>query len=326
MEKISVIVPVYNVETYLDKCIRSIQRQTWTNLEILLVDDGSSDSSGKICDDAAEKDARIRVIHQKNAGVSAARNRGLTEAAGAYLAFVDADDWLEDNMYEYLMSLQKKYGADIAGCASYVVYEQSGSQKEFFKGTQEGCLNAGEALAAMHEGKILRGYIWDKLYSRKLLPYLQFRKDLAFAEDYEMLCTVMEHCHKVAYGPRPMYHYLQRNFSACTRGYDASFARTMQMFTQKYEEHLKNYPQYTKSFVCHYLFNLMGIAAAMARNKNYDAAACRKIRSYVRKHLVTYVRHPGIELYLKGSACVTAISVRLFGNVYRKLHPIRPQE
>ena len=326
MDKISVIVPVYNVEPYLETCIKSIQRQTWTNLEILLIDDGSSDRSGKICDEAAEKDARIRVIHQKNAGVSAARNRGLKEATGTYLAFVDADDWLEDQMYEYLMSLQKLYQADIAGYAFTVVYEPTGRQKQVFKGIQQGCLNTGEALVALHEGKILSGYLWDKLYHRNLLPYLKFREDLVFAEDYEVLCTVMEHCHKVAYATIPMYYYLQRNFSACTRGYDASFAQTMQMFTQKYEEHVKKYPQYTKSFVCHYLFQLMGAAAAMARNKNYDVTACKKMKRYIRKHLITYLGHPGIAFYLKGSACVTAVSVRLFGTIYRKLYRIRSQK
>lgn len=326
MDKISVIVPVYNVEHYLKKCIESIQRQTWTNLEILLIDDGSTDASGQICDAMADKDARIRVIHQKNTGVSAARNRGLREASGAYLAFVDADDWLEEGMYAYLMQLLKRYQAELASCRAWVTYEASGRQKEFPGEPQEGTLEAAEALEALHEGKVLRGYIWDKLYSRTLLPAMYFREDLVFAEDYAMLCTVLERCRKVAYGGLPMYHYLQRNFSACTRGYDASMQRTMQMFGQFYQKHCKQYPQYRDSFVCHYLFNLMGIAAAMARNKNYEKTACRMIKTYIRKHLMTYVMHPGIACYQKGSACVMTVSVRLFGRIYRKLYGLERKE
>ena len=110
---ISVIVPVYNVENYLDKCIESIVNQTYKNLEIILVDDGSLDSSSKICDEWAVKDNRIKVIHKTNGGVSSARNEGLKNANGDFIAFVDSDDWLELNMYEKLISKQKETNTDI---------------------------------------------------------------------------------------------------------------------------------------------------------------------------------------------------------------------
>ena len=99
-ELISVILPVYNVQQYLEKCIESVVNQTYKNLEIILIDDGSTDMSGKICDEFAEKDGRIKVIHSKNGGVSAARNIGLDIATGEYIGFVDSDDWIESQMYE----------------------------------------------------------------------------------------------------------------------------------------------------------------------------------------------------------------------------------
>ena len=110
---ISVIVPVYNVEKYLAKCIDSIIAQTYTNLEILLVDDGATDSSGAICDEYAQKESRIRVIHKENGGLSDARNRGIAEARGEYLGFIDSDDYIDVDMYELLYNLIQKYGVKI---------------------------------------------------------------------------------------------------------------------------------------------------------------------------------------------------------------------
>src|SRR5699024_4494271 len=120
---ISVIVPVYNVEKYVRRCIDSICGQTYSNLEIILIDDGSTDSSGKICDEMAAKDGRISVIHQENKGLSQARNAGLDQAKGEYIAFVDSDDYLSLNMYECLLKSLKENNADVVRCAIKNVYE-----------------------------------------------------------------------------------------------------------------------------------------------------------------------------------------------------------
>ena len=117
---ISIIVPVYNVKNYLEKCLQSICGQTYKNLEIILIDDGSSDGSGELCDLFAQRDGRIKVIHQANAGQSAARNRGLAVAQGEFLGFVDSDDWIEPDMYEFLYHLLKANGADISICSHYI--------------------------------------------------------------------------------------------------------------------------------------------------------------------------------------------------------------
>ena len=112
--KISVIVPVYKVEKYLDKCVESIVNQTYKNLEIILVDDGSPDNCPAMCDEWAEKDERIRVIHKENGGLADARNAGMDIATGDYIGFVDSDDWIEPNMYEVLLKNALKYDADIS--------------------------------------------------------------------------------------------------------------------------------------------------------------------------------------------------------------------
>ena len=112
MDKISVIIPVYNVQDYLEECVNSILAQTYTNLEIILVDDGSKDNSGQLCDAFSKRDSRVKVIHKENGGVSTARNAGIESATGEYIAFVDADDYIAPDMYSRLMNLLKYFGAD----------------------------------------------------------------------------------------------------------------------------------------------------------------------------------------------------------------------
>ncbi|WP_154064713.1 glycosyltransferase family 2 protein, partial [Enterococcus faecalis] len=123
MPKISIIVPVYNVEKYLEKCVRSILAQTFTDFELILVDDGSPDSSGAMCDQFAEQDQRVKVIHKENGGLSDARNAGIEIATGEYLGFVDSDDYIADDMYELLYTNIVKEDADLSICGIYDVYE-----------------------------------------------------------------------------------------------------------------------------------------------------------------------------------------------------------
>ena len=123
--KISVIVPVYKVEPYLRKCLDSIVNQTYRNLEIILVDDGSPDNCGAICDEYAAGDGRIRVIHQENGGVSSARNAGLSAVTGEWVGWVDSDDWIEPDMYEYLLKNALEQNADIAVCSHYEVHRET---------------------------------------------------------------------------------------------------------------------------------------------------------------------------------------------------------
>ena len=121
-EKISVIVPVYNVEQYLERCVDSIINQTYKNLEIILVNDGSTDNSGKLCDELAKRDDRIRVIHKENGGLSDARNTGIEEAEADLIGFIDSDDYIDENMYELLIDNLRETNADLSMCGHYDVY------------------------------------------------------------------------------------------------------------------------------------------------------------------------------------------------------------
>ena len=168
---ISVIVPVYNVEKYLDQCIASIVGQTYENLEIILVDDGSPDGSPEICDAWAAKDSRIRVIHQQNSGGGAARNAALDVAAGALLAFVDSDDYIAPDMLEYLYGLLNQ-GADIAECG-YLTTETNDAVFPEYVGECR-AYTKEEALSCHIQDTIFRQLIWNKLYRREMVGDIRF--------------------------------------------------------------------------------------------------------------------------------------------------------
>ena len=168
---ISVIVPVYKVENYLDCCVQSIVNQTYSNLEIILIDDGSPDASGAMCDAWAEKDSRIRVIHQQNAGGGAARNAGLDAAWGERIAFVDSDDYIAPDCYQYLHTLLEE-GADIAEC-DFVETERN----DAVFGTDAGEISFYTPLEAMRchiRDTAFRQLIWNKLYRRETVGDIRF--------------------------------------------------------------------------------------------------------------------------------------------------------
>ena len=181
---VSIIVPVYNVKSYVGECVESLCRQTYTNLEILLVDDGSTDGSGEVCDEYADRDERIRVIHQANRGLSGARNMGLDDARGEYIAFVDSDDLVSTNYVETLYELLMKYEADIAACA-YVkgTTEQLTDIREkvlSLDNVKEICMPSVKLLKQWHgKYKQQETVAWNKLYCREVW---NGRKKIRFPE------------------------------------------------------------------------------------------------------------------------------------------------
>jgi glycosyltransferase involved in cell wall biosynthesis len=211
MEKdlISVIVPVYNVEQYLEECVKSIQNQTYKNLEIILVDDGTKDNSGKMCDEFAKTDSRIKVIHKANGGLSDARNFGIDASNGKYIQFIDSDDYIDLDMLELLYNNLKKHNADISMCSNYVLTENNCRLKGtggFEVYTRE------EALKEILLDKKVRFYAWNKMFARKLFDEIRFPKGRVF-EDILTIPRLFEKAEKVVLDDVPKYYYRQRNDS-----------------------------------------------------------------------------------------------------------------
>ena len=215
--KISIIVPVYKVEPYLDKCVSSIVNQTYTNLEIILVDDGSPDNCPAMCDAWAEKDSRIRVIHKPNGGLSDARNAGMAAATGELMAFVDSDDRIAPDMYEHLYQRVTEDNSDIVACGVQMVWEDKTPSRML---TRDGncVLNQEEAMRAIIEESWLKQPVWYKLYQTKLVRDILFPKG-KYHEDVFWSYQAVGRAKKVSVSDRIGYYYLQRGGSIMGEGY-----------------------------------------------------------------------------------------------------------
>lgn len=219
MEKplISIIVPVYNVEQYLEKCLRCIINQTYKNIEIILVDDGSSDSSGDICDIWKERDKRIKVIHKENGGLSDARNRGIEEAKGAFLQFIDSDDIVENGMTEYLFELCKENDSQIAICDCVHFYVNENAKYQ--KGTHIKIFAAEDALCEMMYQKSFLFCAWGKLFKRELFDSIRFPVGMLF-EDVAIMYKLFSIANTIVYSDAKLYGYLHRENSITTKKFD----------------------------------------------------------------------------------------------------------
>ncbi len=218
METISVVVPVYNVEAYLPQCLSSLADQTYDAMQFVLVDDGSKDASGAICDAYAARDARFVVIHQENKGVSCARNAGLRAATGAWIGFMDGDDWAEPDMYAELARRMAVPNTDVVMCGYY----------EYLPDPQRTPLARGPAVRdakSMHDALFQcmtrNGYftsVWNKLFRRGLIfengKPAAFDSSLGVGEDEVWLLNVLMRCRNAAFVPRPLYHWRSRTESA----------------------------------------------------------------------------------------------------------------
>lgn len=212
---ISIIIPVYNVEQYLDKCLQSVINQTYQNIEIILVDDGSSDSSGVLCDKWKEKDSRIKVIHKSNGGLSNARNVGIEQANGEYLMFIDSDDIVANDLCKVLFEILKNNHADISICNATHIFNN-----EFdFKNTGKiYCYDRNEAISQLWYQKSFLPSAWGKLYKKDLFKKIKFTEGIIF-EDVDIMHELFYQCNKIVYGEMELYGYVHHENSITTKKY-----------------------------------------------------------------------------------------------------------
>ena len=209
---ISIIVPVYNVEKYICKCIDSILNQTFTDFELIRIDDGSTDKSGKICDEYKKKDSRIKVIHKKNEGLSSARNIGLDIAQGKYIGFVDSDDYIDENMYEVLYKDIRNNNSDISMCEYDFIYDNN--QIEEFN-DEKYIINYSnyEALSLFYTSKYMFFVVaWNKLYKKEIFKDIRYPVG-KINEDGFIAHKIIFNCKKITYNSEKLYHYYQSNNS-----------------------------------------------------------------------------------------------------------------
>ena len=216
--KISIIVPVYNTEAYLPACVETLLKQTHTNLELIFVDDGSTDGSGALLDAYAEKDPRVCVIHQKNSGVSSARNAGIEKAAGAYIGFVDSDDSVEPNYVEALLgafAAHPEIGVSI--CNRFIHGHPNGRGIGASAGAGRVLSPREAAYFAVSIGKSFEGYLWNKLFRAEIFrndPDFRLDPSLAVCEDLLLCVQIFAVGYSAYYDPTPLYHYNYRETGA----------------------------------------------------------------------------------------------------------------
>lgn len=216
---LSVVVPVYKVEAYLDRCVESIVNQTYTNLEIILVDDGSPDRCPELCDEWAERDSRIRVIHKENGGAAQARNAGISFASGEYLAFADSDDFLDTDMYETMILAMECTESDVACCGRYIV--EADTQSPALCMDKQTLFSGTEAVRELLLGQYVDESPCDKVFRRELFANIRFPEG-EINEDIVVLPGLLAASRRVVHTGKPFYYYYQNRTSVTKSKYSAN--------------------------------------------------------------------------------------------------------
>lgn len=206
----SVIIPVYNVDKYIDRCVESVIEQTYANMEIILVDDGSTDASAKICDDWKNKDSRISVIHKANGGLASARNAGLEIATGDLVSFIDSDDYIDENLYEDIVKYFEDTSLDVVAFGLYEIY---GDYKTSVN-IKDGYIDVNEAVKHLltWDGQV-RSFAWNKIYRMSAIKNIRFCEALRYGEDTPFVFRTLISTKKYLQINRPYYYYVRRKDS-----------------------------------------------------------------------------------------------------------------
>ena len=300
---ISVIVPVYNLEKYLVRCIESIIGQTYKNLEIILIDDGSTDTSGQIIDEFKKKDNRIKVIHKENGGESSARNTGLRMATGEYIAFCDCDDWMDLDMYETLAWELNQENIDMVASGWYKETDSSSQEIRNALPVNSQVFGGDELLKYLYMRDSYRGfaYMWDKLYKREILKdkdgnWILFREDLRLGGDVLYLAEVALNVKRAKYVDRAFYHYYQRDKSGChTKDVTKlrEWLKAYELILQRFEEEQIDYKtkDYVKRFLEYHSINATEIAAIQGQ-KEAQKEFQRFMEMYKQEYISLNTQYP----------------------------------
>ena len=259
--KLSIIVPVYKVEEYLDKCVKSILAQTFTDYELILVDDGSPDRCGELCEQWKAKDKRIKVIHKKNGGLSDARNAGIDICKGDYIGFVDSDDYISPKMFEILVRNMEKYHADISMCGYANVYATGVRKKS--TDTSVEVMTQEQAIHKILIGKELSVHAYTKLYKRSLFEHVRYPFG-KISEDAYVIMDIMDQVKTAVFTPCSLYYYVHREDSINTSRFNKKDMTRIEAHKRNYEYISKKHPALKKLAYERYLGAVAFVANKIA--------------------------------------------------------------
>lgn len=310
---LSVVVPVFKVEAYLDRCISSIVSQSYRNLEIILVDDGSPDNSPAICDAWAERDRRVRVIHQKNAGSAAARNRALDLVQGQYVAFVDSDDYIATDMFEYLIGLLED-GADIAECAFQTVHDDSYRFQDSEDVVRH--YSASEAMALHLRDAAFRQLIWNKIYRREVIADVRFAPGKRIDDEF-FTYRLLGNANRLVKSTRVLYAYRQQDASVMHSLSSMMMAQAVEAKTERHRYILERFPDLREESLKNLWFTALYQGQQLLRIEGNDTqkAAFEQIRQYLRdfpmNHETLRCCSTKEKLWLEMARCSFLITCRI---------------
>ena len=310
---VSVIVPAYNVGLYLEQCVESVLVQNYKDFELIIVDDGSEDKTPELADALCVTDKRIKVLHKKNGGVSAARNAGMEIARGDYVAFLDGDDYWATDYLSYMVNMAQSTGADM--CLSTICFltDNDGQTKEEFKKV----ISAEEGTVLLLYPKVFVG-CWNKLYSRRLLNEnsIRFKENLFFGEGLNFITNASQHAKCIAVGNRKVYYYRRDNIESATTSFSIERVYNGIESLTDIEKYL--YLKTTKIYHALELHNTL--YRVMSINKIYASGTVNKYKcdydafvAYVRKHALKLVLHRSVPLKNKMMLILCSLSPRVMG-------------
>ena len=286
---VSVIVPIYNVEKYLEKCLKSIINQDYQNIEILLINDGSTDSSLKICEKYKKMDKRITIINKKNGGLSSARNVGLAYANGEIISFIDSDDYIEKCMLSDMMKVYELYNADIVICNRRHFFENGNSYIKFYGGYDYKIMNSENAIEEMNKFKLFDMSACTKIYNRKLFENIIFPEG-KLCEDYYIMYLLFDNCDRIVSMSKSLYNYYQREGSISKNpklNWDyISASRNQYEYVEKKYPNLKMCVR--SSFVS---ANMTVYNSVIANGGRIELNEMKKLRTNVSKNYEYYMKY-----------------------------------
>lgn len=314
---ISIIVPVYNVEPYLERCLDSIRNQTYKKLEILLIDDGSVDKSGMICDQIAKKDERITVYHKRNGGLSDARNYGIKRAHGGYITFVDSDDFISVKMIEKLLKSIKMHDSDISICDPVHIFQNRLDQYKFEDSTKDKLLFPNDALNMMFYQKDFLVSAWGKLYKFDLFNNIKFPVGMLF-EDIAIMYKLFSICHSIVYTNAKYYGYVHRANSITTNKFSSRDLDILKI-CESLESFSEFNPCCKKSIRSYIVGANFRVYLNAPRTKKYSLVIAKSKR-IISKNAFAVLQDSNVRRKLKIALILFLLNKNLLKKIYPKIN------
>ena len=320
MDKVSIIVPVYNVEDCLSYCVDSLRQQTYKNIEIILVDDGSTDSSGEICDQYAREDDRIKVLHIENGGLSNARNTGVKESSTDWIVFIDSDDYYDHRAIEYLVKLRDKYRVDLVATPVIEVrnYENSDLLGDF-REKYSGKLDRRTALEQMFYGNYVGTHSGGKLYKKEILLRFPYPNGMLY-EDLSLAYEHIASCENIAVSALNLYKYYRRPGSIVNSKYSdrlLDFYKAMEWNRAYIERDYPNDKEMRRALNVRYVFNGLHIIHAMLSSDMY--AEVNKIRKEYIQYFKDVILNSNVTRKNKVKYILFLVSAKLYNTIRNKI-------